>query len=187
MVYQRKAAIEMSLGTIVVLVLSMTLLILGMYFIRNMMCGAIGLTSDINDRVKSEIRTLFQSSQGEVVCIGAVGDPIPVTPGRQNIIACGVKAATEGQYTFKITEIYASSSKIETVKKWIRNPDTPLKYKVSPGDEMPKPAIYLSPPDNAPEEDISITMEIYKDEVLISTQPLNFRTSRLGFFKAAMC
>ena len=53
----KKAAIELSMTTIIVVVLSLTLLIMGFILVRTIMCGAIGFTGDINDKVEKEIQS----------------------------------------------------------------------------------------------------------------------------------
>ena len=51
----KKAAIELSMTTIVVVVLSLTLLIMGFILVRSIMCTAIGLTSDVGDKAKKQV------------------------------------------------------------------------------------------------------------------------------------
>ncbi len=60
---QRKAAIELSVGTIVVLVLSMSMLILGLVLVKNIFTGSIYNVQSLNDKVKSEIAKLFSEDE----------------------------------------------------------------------------------------------------------------------------
>lgn len=50
--FSKKAAMEMSMGTIVTIVLLMSVLILGLVFVKNIMCSGIILTDDITASVK---------------------------------------------------------------------------------------------------------------------------------------
>ena len=51
----KKGAMEMSIGTIVVIVLSMSMLILGMVLVKNIFGGATGNILSINDKTKDAI------------------------------------------------------------------------------------------------------------------------------------
>ena len=55
----KKGAIEMSVGTIVIVVLSMSMLILGMVLIKNIFSGTTGAVDSINKGVINEINDLF--------------------------------------------------------------------------------------------------------------------------------
>ena len=94
----KKGAMELSIGTIVVIVLAMTMLILGIVLVRSIMCGAVGLTGDINNKVKSEIDRLFQSSGGEVVCVGGGEAAVGLIAGDVNIIYCAIDAPNQAKY-----------------------------------------------------------------------------------------
>lgn len=61
---EKKAALELSIGTIIIIVLALTMLILGIVLVRSIMCGAIGLTGELNSKVKKEIGKIFESSGG---------------------------------------------------------------------------------------------------------------------------
>lgn len=97
----KKAAIEMSMTTIVVVVLAMSMLILGMVLTRNIMCGAMGLTSDINTKVTSQINKLFTESGGdiEVHCLGEGTDQPIMAIGQPSFIMCTIKSNNGGTYT----------------------------------------------------------------------------------------
>ena len=82
---KKRGALELSIGTIVIIVLAMTMLILGMVLVRSIMCGAVGLTGEINKNVKGEIDRLFQSTGGEVVCVGGGEEAVTLIPGKVNI------------------------------------------------------------------------------------------------------
>lgn len=63
MVKQKKAALELSVGTIVVIVIAMSMLILGLVLVRTIFTGAINNVDTIDDKVRSEIQTLFNDDQ----------------------------------------------------------------------------------------------------------------------------
>jgi len=63
----KKAAIQLSMSTIVVLVLAMSMLILGLILVRSIFRGATGSVDEINEKVKGEITGLFADEQSKLV------------------------------------------------------------------------------------------------------------------------
>lgn len=59
MLKQKKAAFEMSITTIVILVIAMTMLVLGLVLVRSVFKGATENVLNINEKVKGEIDKLF--------------------------------------------------------------------------------------------------------------------------------
>jgi len=70
----RKAAIELSVGTIVIIVIAMTMLIMGIVLVRNIFGGATTSVNSLNDKVKSEIASLFTEEGEKIVIYGAGAD-----------------------------------------------------------------------------------------------------------------
>jgi len=181
----KRAALELSIGTIVIIVIAITMLILGIVFVRSIMCGAINLTGDLNDRVKGEVNDLFGATGGEVQCIGSTGEPISMEPGKINLVYCGVKAPQEAKYSVTVTDYSATYSTKSEIKSWMV--DDSWEGTVAPNDEIPKKVARLNIPKEAPEDSITIQVVIKKEGTVISTQDLDFKISRSGFFRAAMC
>ena len=68
----KKGAMELSMSTIVILVLAMSMLILGLILVRNIFKGATESVDNINTKVKGEITKLFvDESSNIVVNLGA--------------------------------------------------------------------------------------------------------------------
>ena len=188
----KKAALELSIGTIVVIVLSVSMLILGIVLIRQIMCGALGLTSELNSKVKGEINQLFGSTGGEVQCIGA-GDAVKFIPGQTNNIFCSVKAPARDEYTFTVIEISSDNSRLDdaTITKWLRDAGFTgsQTIPISPGDDTAKKAIRMKIPEAAPEGTIFLTVETTKkdDTTFGVTQNLDLEVSRVGFVRNTIC
>ena len=64
MIKNKKAAMEMSVGTIVTIVLLMSVLVLGIFLVQNIFSSATGAIDSINTEVESEIQKLF-SDEGK--------------------------------------------------------------------------------------------------------------------------
>lgn len=91
----KKAAIELSIGTIVVIVLAMSMLILGLVLVRNIFTGATDNVSELNDKVKDEIRSLFQDEDQRVI-IRLTQDTAKIKQGTELGIAFGIKNIKSG-------------------------------------------------------------------------------------------
>ncbi|MFZ5955835.1 MAG: hypothetical protein ACOYT4_05400 [Nanoarchaeota archaeon] len=63
----KKGAIELSIGTLVVIVLAMSMLILGLILVKNIFSGAKYNVDQVNDKVKDEINKLFSEDKKTIV------------------------------------------------------------------------------------------------------------------------
>ena len=178
----KRAAIELSVGTIVVIVIAVVMLILGMVLTRNIMCGAIGLTGELTNKVQAEINKLFEATGEEVQCIGAGTTVVNMIPGETNFVYCSIRATKQATYSIEATKITSEAPVEEWIqgsKKWTSS--------VAPGDETPKKILRINIPENAPEGLVTIHLEIKKDNKLILSPDLDFVIKRQGWFRAAIC
>ena len=183
----KRAAIELSMTTIIVVVLSLTLLIMGFVFVRSIMCGAIGVTDDIGAKVDKEVERLFATSGGELNCIGA-DEVVPMTPGL-NTIHCVIQSSQGGTYRIEVESIESLSGIPVTVdlESWIVRPGDV--YEVSPGDETRYKPIRINIPENAPEGTFTVKLDATKngDESVTGAKELDFRITRTGVIRNVMC
>jgi hypothetical protein len=83
----KRAALELSIGTIVILVLAMSMLILGLILVRTIFSGATDNVSTMNEKVRQEINDLFVEGQKGVLKLAEgnakikQGDPFGVAFG----------------------------------------------------------------------------------------------------------
>lgn len=185
----KKAAIEMSVGTIVIIVIAVTMLILGIVLVRNIMCGAMGLTIDINDKVRAQINDMFNSGVGEVVCIGSGSQAVTMVIGENNIVMCGIKATEETDYKISLVDISSTNNKIDP-SKWIspQGADTWTGTSNTADPQPVKKVLRLNIPDNAPETNLVISLKIEKGNGdVLGTQDLDFAVRKAGWFKSSLC
>lgn len=71
--YDKKAAIELSVGTIVIIVLGMTMLILGLVLVRQIFSVATGSIDTLNEKVTDEINKRLGEDQGNVMVLVSGG------------------------------------------------------------------------------------------------------------------
>jgi hypothetical protein len=175
----KKAAFEMSMSTIVIIVLAISMLILGLVLTKKIMCAGIGLTDEINSKVTGEVQTLFEATGEEVVCIGAQGEPVTLVPGRLNMLYCSFNAPESRVYTVAVTFPSAVSSWIEGTPGWTGT--------VAPADTLPKKVLRLRIPKDANEQNIIIRVDISKGGVPISSQDLDFSVKKMTGLSSAIC
>lgn len=94
----KKAAIELSIGTIVVIVLAMTMLILGIVLVRSIFTGATESVNEINEGVKSEIKKLFQDENDKAV-IRLTDNTAKIKQGDEFNFVFAVRNNEEGSVT----------------------------------------------------------------------------------------
>lgn len=121
----KKAAIELSIGTIVIIVLAMSMLILGLVLVRNIFTGATSSVDEINEGVKSEIKKLFQDESDKAV-VRLSGSEAVIKQGEEFGFAFGVKnVASSGTQTYKYeasataVDPTCSGLTIEDAEGWI--------------------------------------------------------------------
>jgi len=99
---QKKGALELSIGTIVIIVLAMTMLILGLVLIRTIFTGAKYNVDTMNNKVMNEINKLFVEDKKTVIYLA--GNEAEIKQGKTWGIAFGIKNLEQG---------VASSSKFD--------------------------------------------------------------------------
>ena len=183
---RKRAAIELSMTTIIVVVLSLTLLIFGFIFIRSIMCTAVGITDTLGNKANDEVNRLFGTSGGEIRCVAESGSSISMVPSETNIIYCGIRAPRLQRYRFDIEPNYASSTiPREMVDEWFVSER--FDREVSPGDEDEKKIARLRIPDNAPEGDLVFNLDVYIDGQKRFTRTLDYKVTRTGLVRSAIC
>ena len=85
MVKNKKAAMEMSVGTIVTIVLLMTVLILGLILVKTIFKGAVENIEGIDDAVKNEINKLFAEDDLRKIVIFPSSREVVIKKGEDNL------------------------------------------------------------------------------------------------------
>lgn len=190
----KKAAFEMSITTIVILVIAMTMLILGMVLVRKMMCGAMGLTTDINDKVRGQIDDLFQSQGGEVQCIGSGTGAVDVIPGKTNYVWCGIKSTggtPSPTYTIKTDQASLSAIQGKGITLIGNNGITLWSGQVAGSDNEPKKILRLDIPKDASEGLVIVQIIAFKSNggtpVQFYTGQVDLNVRRLDWFRGTIC
>jgi hypothetical protein len=183
----KKAAMEMSMGTIVVLVLGVSMLILGMVLIRNIMCSGLSITDDLSAGVKNEIKNLFGADKFGVKCLGQGGAEVKLGSGGKRPVICILKTDAETEYEITVTSVESlSGAKTDILNKWVI--DKGWKGSVIPGQEQEETVLLFDIPRDAPNTAVKITLQV-KNLGTGSQQTITSRVEIVstGFVAGAIC
>lgn len=82
----KKAAIELSIGTIVIIVIAMSMLILGLVLVRQIFTGATESVDILDDKVQNEIKNLFNDENQDVIIKLGSDKTVKIKPGSDTIL-----------------------------------------------------------------------------------------------------
>jgi len=99
----KKAAIEMSIGTIVVIVLAMTMLIMGLVLIKSIFSGATYNVDTINDKVKEQINKMFEEDDSAAIVVYLADSKAVIKKGNDFGVAFAIKNLGTGSVAEKFT------------------------------------------------------------------------------------
>ena len=123
----KKGAFEMSVGTIVTIVLSVTLLVLGIFFVQNIFRSAKGVTDLTDQQLRNEINKLF--SEENEISIYPGTRLVEIKQETTDGVGIGIRnllTGTSGDTTFSY-EVFVSDTGIQdkcginaqTAENWI--------------------------------------------------------------------
>jgi hypothetical protein len=115
----KKAAIELSMSTIVVLVLAMSMLILGLILVKSIFSGATYNVDQMNNKVKDQINQLFAEDQKMVVYLA--NNNVEIKQGQEWGVAFVVKnilkdSSISPKFSYEVTEVESSCTAIDATK-----------------------------------------------------------------------
>ena len=170
--FSRKGQMQMSVGTIVTIVLLMTVLILGLVLVRTIFSGAVENVSDVNQAVKSEINKLFSEDNSKKVVVYPSTRTITIKKGNTNLegFAFSIRNvetnAGEFIYTVSVNDPNIRQKcnvNVEEAEGWIQAGKSGS-VTIPPGDVMADPEfVRFQIPDNAPPCVIRYGINIKKD------------------------
>lgn len=88
---QKKGAIELSIGTVVIIVLAMSMLILGLVLVRNIFTGATESVDILDDKVQNEIKNLFNDESSDVIVKLGSDRTAKIKPGTSVKVGIGAR------------------------------------------------------------------------------------------------
>ena len=92
MIRNKEGALELSIGTIVIIVIGMSMLILGLVLVRTIFTGATDSVDSINAGVLNEINNLFKNEGGNLIIKLGTSNKATIKPGTDSFgVAFGVR------------------------------------------------------------------------------------------------
>lgn len=160
----KKAALELSIGTIVIIVIAVTMLILGLVLVRTIMCGALVTSLDLTQSMKDQINQLFQDTGNDVILLKGPNNILSISPGVPSGLWFAFKPTVETEYNYKfevfLSDTYKKSPyniKESTIEGWFV---TPLSGKDKVGPLGKEKNLILNPPKDAPEFSFTLKLKI---------------------------
>ena len=171
MLKNKKAAMEMSVGTIVTIVLLMTVLVLGLVLIRTIFSSGVRSVNQIDDKVRSAINEMFITDDNQKLAIYPSDSKIKIKQGTQGEgFAFSVRNADLEAQDFKFTIEVDSAFDIKgkckitssDAEEWLDIPGGSFSLPGSGAMENPELVLY-NIPELAPTCTIPYKIEIEKE------------------------
>lgn len=184
---KKKGALEMSIGTIVIMVIAVTMLILGIVFVRSIMCAGIVMSEEISRGMETEIRRLFSGDEYGVRCMGEGNQDAILGTGGRRSVQCLIRVEDNIEYNIEVQKIESlKGASTNTVEGWILKEG--WEGSVSPGgDGKFVKVIVLDIPRDAPATTLDIVLESTNSrsgstethDLIIDIEPTNFFTGTM--------
>jgi len=165
----KKAAMEMSVGTIVTIVLLMTVLVLGIFFIQRIFSGGVNAIDSIETEIQNQINKLF-SDEGKKLVVYPTSRDIKVKKGDDpkgfgfNVENKDV-ASAEFSFGIRADDISDCGSLTEEQAENFLLPPSG-EFSLGPGNHLENYRIVkLNVPETAPPCTIIYVLDISKDAV----------------------
>lgn len=180
----KKAALELSIGTIVIIVLAMSMLILGLVLVRNIFGGATEASDLINENVKAEINKLF-NDEGRKTAVYLPDNLATVKKEQLYSIGFAIKNTERGTsdagsftYVVQATEVEQGCRlTLQQADTYIRQGRAGGPIRILPGDEPEERTIQFRADANAPLCLITYDIVVKKDGQDYDT---NYFTVQIG-------
>jgi hypothetical protein len=165
----RKGAMELSIGTIVILVIGMAMLILGLVLVRTIFTGAQYNVNALNKNVEAEINKLFNEKGGRVF-VYLPNNQADVKKGQSYGVAFAVKNDVEGEtapgkFTYQVVATSVQKGCALTLEQ--ANSYVILSgegaFELSPGADPAFKLVKVQPSTSAPLCEISYDINVKKD------------------------
>jgi len=137
----KKAALELSIGTMVIIVLAVTMLILGLVLVRNIFGIATDSITDLGDKTKDAIAALFTDESTDVMVKLGTENTAKIRPSSETFGIAIAARTTDGtatdrerlEYTLTLSPTTGSDcvavyGEAQTRSLFITQLDTPLNF-----------------------------------------------------------
>jgi len=171
----KRAAMEMSVGTIVTIVLLMAVLVLGLVLVRSIFTSSIENVDAIDENIKSQIQVLFSEDTSKKVLIYPTSREIGVKQGESGGFAFSIRNTGFDTSTFRyeinVAEIAHTCSMSEAQADSLLILGRVGEFEIPSGDVLENPVhVNFQIDESAPLCSINYGLNVYKDgEVYLPT------------------
>ncbi|MCF7910456.1 hypothetical protein K9L16_02175 [Candidatus Pacearchaeota archaeon] len=164
----KKAAMEMSVGTIVTIVLLMTVLVLGLVLVRTIFKGAVENIDGIDQAVKGEINKLFSEDSSRKIVVYPATRKINIKKGEDNLgFGFSIRNVKEesDSFSYEITAVETSCGiKYDQAENLIDLGRTRTNIQLPPGTFMDQPIfVRFGVPETTPPCQIRYQIQVYHE------------------------
>jgi hypothetical protein len=184
---ERKAALELSIGTIVIIVIAVTMLILGLVLVRTIMCGALVTSLDLTQKMKDQINKMFQETGNDVAMLTGPAGVISIPPGESSGIWFAFKPEVQTDYNYEfeifLTDKYKRAPyylREKEIESWFT---TPLSGKDTVGTIGKNKNLIIKPPKDAPQFEFTLKLKVNN----IDRAEAQIEIKRQGWAYKAFC
>lgn len=175
MIQNKKAAMEMSVGTVVTIVLLMSVLILGLVLVRTIFTGAKENIEGIDQNVKNEINKLFSDDSSKKIVVYPSTRFVRIKKGTESQgfgFSIRNVGESEGTFSYEIGVALKTSGKTDSSCDMSENGANNLitlgkegsNIKIPAGNIMEQPIfVRFNIPENAPPCQIRYNLQLYKN------------------------
>ena len=164
----KRAAMEMSVGTIVTIVLLMTVLILGLVLVRNIFSSATTSIDSIDQAVKNEINKLFTEDNAKKIVVIPTSRVIEIQKGEDELgfgfsIRNVLEYDEKFSYDIEATEVSCPDSmRLSEAEDLITLGKERNNIQLPAGSAMSDPVfVRFSIPESAPPCDVRYSINVY--------------------------
>lgn len=162
--HNKRAALEMSIGTIVIIVIAVTMLIMGLILVRTIMCGALVTSMDVTQKMKDQINKLFQETGEDVVMLRGPNGVLSIGPNQPSAIWFAFKPTVETEYNYRF-EVYLADQykrspynmREKDIEGWFKSP---LSGREVVGVNGKEKSLILTTPKDVPEFSFTLKLKI---------------------------
>ena len=162
--FSKKASLEISIQAIVIVVLALTLLGLGLVFIRKQFAGLTGINEEISDQIRNKLREDLITGDKKVAFPQT---KLEIGKGEAEILAVGVRNKKDSPLNFKmrftpISDPFGNPFSIESPQWFQFAQGTTTRLAASDSDIK---QIRLSVPRGTPAGSYFLTFEVIDDDL----------------------
>jgi len=166
---KKTGAMEMSVGTLVTIVLLMIVLVLGIFFIQKIFFTGTNAIDIIDSQVQSQLQKLFSSEEGAKIAFYPTSGDITIKKGDFKGFAFQIRNNDVEQATFAYTTTVIDASKCGSTFNEVDAEDMLLagtgSKNIGPGDTSEAILVRFRVPESAPPCNIGYQLEVTKDSV----------------------